>query len=153
MKYKGDISKLKGFEEEKTTKELGIDVKRKFVILENHGNFRVGDILILKQEDNSYNPGFYLDGVKDRPWNECSRVMKEGEWSYVSLKCLAYLPIKADKKQKTLAPKTTEAAKLELRNLKGRRTRLENKIESIEEIAEERDRIIETIRILEQLID
>ena len=48
------------FEANKTAKELGIDTTRRFIVLEDSiGNFKKGDILTLKYDDNSWAPWFY----------------------------------------------------------------------------------------------
>lgn len=73
--YKGDISKLVPFAPNKTTKELGIDTRRKFVVVTN------GEILSCYMDDNSDCPWFQR-GDKD--------VSKEKE--AINWSSLAYLP-------------------------------------------------------------
>lgn len=46
------------FEPDKTIKELGIDPTRKFIVVRNAGGFNKGDILNLREDDDSYNPFF-----------------------------------------------------------------------------------------------
>ena len=47
-----------GFEEEKTIKELNIDITREFVVVKRNYHFDVGDILKLERDDNPFSPQF-----------------------------------------------------------------------------------------------
>jgi hypothetical protein len=72
---------MKTFEPNKNIKELGIDITRKFVVVEK-GNFEVGDILKLERDDNSKIPYF--------------KRLKDGEITCCSIDKLAYAPIKKE---------------------------------------------------------
>jgi hypothetical protein len=58
---------MKPFAPNKTIKELGIDVNRKFVVVDNGNPFSKGEILTLSRDDNTDIPFF-----KDREgWERC----------------------------------------------------------------------------------
>ena len=61
--YKGSfelVEELKGFAPDKNAKELGIDTSRKFVVLkENVSGFNKGEIITLREDDNTCNPSFW----------------------------------------------------------------------------------------------
>ena len=62
--YKGSFElveeELKGFAPDKNAKELGIDTSRKFVVLNgNVSKFNKGEIITLREDDNTCNPSFW----------------------------------------------------------------------------------------------
>ena len=61
--YKGSFrleEELKGFAPNKNAKELGIDTSRKFVVLNgNVSDFDKGEIITLREDDNTCNPSFW----------------------------------------------------------------------------------------------
>ncbi|MCK9602337.1 MAG: hypothetical protein M0R06_25050 [Sphaerochaeta sp.] len=74
--YKGDLSKLVPFEPRKNAEQLGIDTKRKFVVV-REDNFPARTILTLVRDNGFSFPVFMGNGLKPSVCN----------WS-----CLAYLP-------------------------------------------------------------
>jgi hypothetical protein len=73
---------MKTFEPSKTIKELGIDITRKFVVVDGSSVFNEGDILKLERNDDTDCP--YFIRITDLKYCDCS------------LHRLAYAPIKKE---------------------------------------------------------
>ena len=58
---------MKTFEEGKNAKELGIDLTRKFVVIEEGGNFKKGDILTVERDNDSDSP-YFINKNGNREW-------------------------------------------------------------------------------------